>query len=52
MAFGTMMTGVLVGAGVGIMVLLRVNEDKKESLKIIGLLYLLGVFAGIIINGS
>ncbi|MBQ9990154.1 MAG: arsenic efflux protein [Lachnospiraceae bacterium] len=48
--YGTMMAGLLVGAGVGIMVLLRVNESKKESMKIIGLLYLIGVVAGGVLN--
>lgn len=52
MNFGTMMSGLLVGAGVGIMVLLKVNEDKKESLKIIALLYAIGVVAGIVLNYS
>lgn len=50
MSFGTMMTGLLVGAGVGILVLLRVNEDRKESLEIIGILYVIGVLCGIILN--
>ena len=48
--FGTMMSGLLVGAGVGILVLLRVNDDKKDNFKIIGLLYVIGVLSGIIIN--
>lgn len=48
--FGTMMAGLLVGAGVGIMVLLRVNEKKKESLSIIGLLYVIGVVSGGLLN--
>lgn len=48
--FGTMMAGLLVGAGVGIMVLLRVNESKKESLRIIGLLYGIGIVAGGVMN--
>ena len=50
MSFGTMMAGLLVGAGVGILVLVRVNEDRKESLIIIGILYLLGVLSGVILN--
>ena len=50
MSFGTMMAGLLVGAGVGILVLLRVNEDKKESFKIIGTLYSFGVLGGIFLN--
>lgn len=50
MSFGTMMSGLLVGAGVGILVLLRVNENKIESFRIIGTLYLIGVVCGILIN--
>ena len=50
MSFGTMMAGLLVGAGVGIMVLLRVNENRAESLKIIGILYLIGVMCGVLLN--
>lgn len=49
-AFGTMMAGLLVGAGVGIMVLLRVNESKAESLRIIALLYGIGAAAGGLLN--
>lgn len=48
--FGTMMSGLLVGAGVGVLVLIRVNDDKKENLKIIGILYAIGVASGMIIN--
>lgn len=50
MSFGTMMAGLLVGAGVGILVLLRVNENRAESFKIIGILYLIGIFCGILLN--
>ena len=50
MSFGTMMAGLLVGAGVGILVLLRVNEDRAESFRIIGTLYSVGVLAGIFLN--
>lgn len=49
-SFGTMMSGLLVGAGVGGLILLRVNEDKKDTFKIIGLLYAIGVISGMIIN--
>lgn len=49
-SFGAMMSGLLVGAGIGILVLWRVNHDKKENLKIIGLLYVIGVASGIVID--
>lgn len=47
---GSMIAGLLVGAGVGLMVLFRVNEDKKENLKILGLLYGIGVVSGIVLE--
>ena len=50
MSFGTLMAGLLAGAGVGTIVLLRVNEEKKESLGIIGLLYVIGTVTGIVLN--
>ena len=50
MSLGTMMAGLLVGAGVGILVLLRVNEDKAESFRIVGVLYLIGVLCGMLLN--
>ena len=28
----------------------KVNPDKKENLKIVGILYVIGVLAGIVIN--
>lgn len=50
MSFGAMMAGLLVNAGVGVMVLCRVNRDKKENLQIIGLLYAIGVVAGMVLE--
>ncbi len=47
---GAMMAGLLVGAGVGILVLLRVNDKPKENVRIIALLYVMGVIAGIIVE--
>ena len=47
---GTLLAGLLVGAGVGILVLLRVNENKRESIIIIGILYIIGVLSGILFN--
>lgn len=45
---GGAMAGLLTGSGVGLLVLFRVNPDRKESLRILGLLYGVGVFAGIV----
>ena len=48
--FGTMLSGLLVGAGVGILVLIRVNDDTKNNLIIISLLCIIGVVCGFIFN--
>lgn len=47
---GAMMSGLLVNAGVGVMVLFRLNRDAKQNAGIIGALYGLGVFWGIVIE--
>lgn len=47
---GSMLAGLLVGTGVGLLVLFRVNHDKKENVKILGLLYLIGVLIGIVVE--
>ena len=50
LSFGAMMSGLLVGAGIGIAVLLRINKDMKKNIEIIGILYGFGVFFGILIE--
>lgn len=47
---GAMMSGLLVNAGVGILVLFRLNRDAKQNLGILGALYALGVFWGVVIE--
>lgn len=47
---GALMAGLLSGSGVGFLVLLRVNENRKENLRIFGLLYVLGVAGGALIQ--
>ena len=49
-SFGSMIGGLLVGSGIGILILFRVNKDVKENFKILGLLYIIGVICGIIID--
>lgn len=48
--FGAMMSGVLVGAGVGLLVLYRVNPRLKENLLITAVLYFSGVLTGCLID--
>lgn len=47
---GQMMAGLLVGAGVGLLVLYRTNRHLKENLQITAVLYACGVIWGLIIN--
>ena len=49
---GGMLAGLLSGSGVGLLVLLKVNDDWKENLRVIGLLYAIGVAAGIVVELS
>lgn len=48
--YSAMMSGLLVGSGVGILVLFKVNEKMKENLKILALLYAIGVGSGILLG--
>lgn len=50
LGLGAMMAGLLVNAGVGVLVLFRVNKNRKENLGIVGLLYAIGVVAGILLD--
>ena len=50
MSFAACMSGLLVGAGVGILVLFKTNRNVKENLKIVGLLYGIGVVAGLLLE--
>lgn len=45
-----LISGVAVNAGVGLLVLFKTNKNVKENIKIVGILYLIGVFAGIILE--
>lgn len=47
---GALMSGLLVGAGVGLLVLFRINDRLKENFLLLGTLYGLGVFAGLMIE--
>lgn len=49
-SIGSMIGGLLVGSGIGILILFRVNKNVKENLKILGILYVIGVVCGIVID--
>lgn len=49
-SFATLMSGLLVGAGVGLAVLFKTNKGIKQNIKIVLLLYLIGVISGIILE--
>ncbi len=50
MSAGAMISGLLAGSGVGLLVLFRVNDDQKENIRILALLYGIGVAGGIVVN--
>ena len=45
-----MISGLLVGAGIGLAVLFKTNKGLKENIKITALLYTIGVVSGIILE--
>lgn len=47
---GTMMSGLLVGAGIGLLVLFRVNDDKRENINIAILLFVFGTVSGLLLD--
>ena len=48
--FGSLISGLLTGSGIAIMILFKTNKHFLENLKIVGILYLVGVLSGIIIE--
>ena len=49
-SLGSMIAGLLTGAGVGLAVLFKTNDKLKENLSIITLIYVIGVISGITIE--
>ena len=48
---GMLVSGLLTGAGIGILVLFKVNKNKKENFIILLSLYFIGVLIGLLIDG-
>jgi len=49
-SFGSMLSGLLTGSGVAILILFKSNKNLKENLRILSILYLIGVLSGIVID--
>ena len=49
--FASVIAGLCTGAGVGLVVLFKMNRNRRENLKIVGVLFLVAVAAGMIIAG-
>lgn len=52
LGLGAMMSGLLAGAGIGMLVLFKANDNWKENCKILILLYVIGAASGILIELS
>ncbi|MBQ0060099.1 MAG: hypothetical protein KBS83_09160, partial [Lachnospiraceae bacterium] len=50
LSFGSVVAGLSTAAGLGLVVLFRTNRDKKESVIIALLLYIISAVAGIILQ--
>ena len=49
-SFAALISGLLTGSGVAISVLFKVNKSLKESIKILSIIYFIGVIVGIILH--
>lgn len=49
-SFAAAISGLLTGSGVAILVLFKVNKNLKENIKILSLIYFIGVFVGLLIE--
>ena len=47
---GAMIAGLLVNSGIGVLVLFKVNKNLKENITILGILYIIGIVSGILID--
>jgi len=49
-SFGSTIAGLLTGSGVALLILFKTNKNIKENLAILGTLYFLGAFTGVLIE--
>ncbi len=49
-SLGTLLSGLLTGSGLGILILLKSNDNPKENIKIISIIYFVGVIVGLLVD--
>ena len=49
---GQLISGLMVGAGIGLLVLFRTNENMRENVRLLLSLYICGVLAGILVDAA
>lgn len=50
LSLGSMMSGLLVNAGVGLLILFRNNRPLRDSLRVLGILLLAGILCGLLLD--
>lgn len=50
LSVGKLLSGLLVNAGIGLLILFRYNKAKKENIKIIAILLVIGILVGVIFD--
>lgn len=49
-SLGAIISGLSTGAGIGSIILFKTNKNLKENISVLGLVYIIGVFCGILID--
>ena len=49
-SFASVIAGLCTGAGIGLVVLFKVNKERSENFKIMGILFVVAVFSGVILE--
>ncbi len=49
-SLGSIIAGLSTGAGVGGIILFKTNKNKRENIKVLGLVYAIGVICGIVVD--
>ena len=50
LSIGPMIAGLLVNSGLGVLVLFKVNKNKMENIRIVGILFLVGIITGLLLD--